>query len=173
MGADAERSTGLAVPSMPTTGTLLAIALGSNLGDRRGHLDYAVSRLRPHLLDFRVSPFIETAPVDVDPQPSFLNGALTGLAEGTPQQWLETLLAIETERGRERPHAGAPRTLDLDLILFGDLVVAEPGLTVPHPRYRDRRFVLEPLASIAPDLPDPLTGLSVRQLLARLPGLAR
>lgn len=145
---------------------LIAIALGSNLGDRHAHLDFAVERLRSHLLDLRISPYIETAPVGVAPQPAFLNGALTGLANGTPRDLLQTLLAIESERGRVRPHPGAPRTLDLDLILFGDLVINEPGLAVPHPRFRDRRFVLEPLASIAPDLVDPLTGLTVRQLLS-------
>lgn len=152
-------------PQHPTT---VAIALGSNLGDRRGHLAFAVERLRAELADVHVSPFIETAPVGVEPQPAFLNGALTGLARGSPRQLLDVLLGLEQERGRTRPHAGAPRTLDLDLILFGELVVDEPGLTVPHPRFRDRRFVLDPLAAIAPDLRDPLTGLSVRQLLAGL-----
>jgi 2-amino-4-hydroxy-6-hydroxymethyldihydropteridine diphosphokinase len=149
---------------------LVALALGSNVGDRASHLAYAVGRLETLLADVHVSPFIETAPVDVEPQPAFLNGALTGLSGGTPRDLLESLLAIEAERGRVRPHPGAPRTLDLDLILFGDLVIDEPGLTVPHPRFRERRFVLEPLAAIAPDLRDPLSGLAVRELLARLRG---
>lgn len=149
---------------------MVAIALGSNLGNRRAHLEFAVGRLRTHLLDFRASHFIETAPIGVAPQGDFLNGAATGRAEGTPRQLLETLLAIEAERGRARPHPGAPRTLDLDLILFGDAVVDEPGLAVPHPRFRERRFVLEPLAAIAPDLSDPVTRLTVRQLLERLAG---
>ncbi len=150
--------------------TLVAVALGSNLGDREAHLDFAVSGLAERLADLRVSPFIETEPVDVEPQPAFLNGAVTGVADGTPRELLDALLALESQRGRFRPHPGAARTLDLDLILFGDLIVDESGLTVPHPRFRARRFVLEPLAAIAPDLLDPLTGLSVRQLLARLKG---
>ena len=77
-------------------------------------------------------------------------------------------MAIEAEGGRTRPRYGAPRTLDLDLILVGDEVIAEPDLQVPHPRFRERRFVLEPLAQIAPDLVDPVTGSKVRDLLAKL-----
>jgi 2-amino-4-hydroxy-6-hydroxymethyldihydropteridine diphosphokinase len=81
---------------------------------------------------------------------------------------LDELFAIEADRGRERPFARAPRTLDLDLILFGDLIVDAPGLTVPHPRFRERRFVLEPLAEIAPNLRDSVTGKTVSELLARV-----
>jgi 2-amino-4-hydroxy-6-hydroxymethyldihydropteridine diphosphokinase len=148
------------------TPTIVAIALGSNLGDRRAHLEFGVDRLRSRLQDLHVSSFIETEPVGVAPQPTFLNAALTGLSEGTSRELLDTLLAVEAERGRVRPHPGAPRTLDLDLILFGDLIAHEPGLEIPHPRFRERRFVLDPLAEVGPDLVDPLTGLTVRQLLA-------
>jgi 2-amino-4-hydroxy-6-hydroxymethyldihydropteridine diphosphokinase len=100
--------------------------------------------------------------------PLFLNAAGAGESAAPARDLLDMLLAIETERGRTRPRPGAPRTLDLDLILAGDEVIAEPGLTVPHPRFRERRFVLAPLAEIAPDLIDPVTRLSVRDLLARL-----
>ncbi len=79
---------------------------------------------------------------------------------------LERLLAIEQDRGRERPYANAPRTLDLDLVLFGDVVMDEPGLILPHPRFRERRFVLAPLAEIGATLVDPVTGRSVAELLA-------
>lgn len=147
----------------------VAIALGSNLGDGRGHLDFAVARLRELLGDVRVSRFIETAPVGVGAQPVFLNGVVVGTARGTPRQLLDALLAIERSRGRERPFAGAPRTLDLDLILFGDQIVDVPGLQVPHPRFRERRFVLEPLAEIAPDMIDPMTGRTVLELLRQRP----
>jgi 2-amino-4-hydroxy-6-hydroxymethyldihydropteridine diphosphokinase len=146
----------------------VAIALGSNLGPRRAHLDYAITRLKSILTDVAVSSFVETEPVDVWPQPLYLNAALAGGAAGTPRRLLDELLAIERERGRERPSPGAPRTLDLDLVLFGDAIVDEHGLQVPHPRFRDRFFVLGPLAEIAPDLVDPVTGLTVAALLERV-----
>jgi len=82
---------------------------------------------------------------------------------------LTRLLAIEEERGRERPYPNAPRSLDLDLILFGDATIDEPGLVVPHPRFRERRFVLEPLAEIAADMKDPVTGKTVSELLIAAP----
>jgi 2-amino-4-hydroxy-6-hydroxymethyldihydropteridine diphosphokinase len=148
---------------------VVAVALGSNLGDRRTHLDFAVSRLESVLNNFRVSHYRDTDPVGVpDNQPLFLNAAAVGVTPMTPRELLESLLAIERERGRERPFSGAARTLDLDLVLAGDVVMSEPDLVVPHPRFRDRRFVLEPLAEIAPDLVDPVTGLSVGELLRRL-----
>jgi 2-amino-4-hydroxy-6-hydroxymethyldihydropteridine diphosphokinase len=149
---------------------LTAIALGSNVGDRRGALEFAIGRLALFLQDLRVSAFVETSPVPPaapDDTP-YLNAVAVGRSAATARDLLNTLLAIEREFGRERPYAGAPRTLDLDLILAGNTVVSEPGLQVPHPRFRERRFVLEPLASIAPDLVDPVTGLSARELLARL-----
>lgn len=151
----------------------VAVALGSNLGDRAAHLRYALDRLHDLLVDLVASPFIETEPEGVGPQPPFLNAVAVGRSALPPTGLLDALLAIERERGRERPFAGAPRSLDLDLILAGDLVVAAPGLEVPHPRFRTRRFVLEPLAAIAPDLVDPVTGLTVRELLERLGGRGR
>ncbi len=146
----------------------VAVALGSNVGDRRSHLEYAIGQLRRLLADAQVSTLIETAPVGVGPQPPFLNGAVVGTTAAEPGEFLAELRRIERERGRERPYVGAPRTLDLDLILFGRAIVDEPELSVPHPRFRDRRFVLEPLAEIAPDLVDPVTGLTVRALLDAL-----
>ncbi|MCU1381387.1 MAG: folK [Acidobacteria bacterium] len=145
----------------------VAIALGSNVGDRRGHLDHAVSALRAFLVNLAVSRYYDTVPVGASgPQAMYLNAAVVGDSSLAPRVLLDALLAIEHERGRERPYVNAPRTLDLDLILVGDAVVEEPGLSLPHPRFRERRFVLEPLAAVAPDLRDPVSGKTVAELLA-------
>ena len=143
--------------------------MGSNLGDRRGHLVFAVARLADHFQRFRVSLSIETKPVGVTgEQPDFLNAVAVGETALTVRQLFERLMAIEVERGRERPFPGAARTLDLDLILFGDRIIDEPDLIVPHPRFRERRFVLGPLAEIAPELLDPVTKQTVEELLRAL-----
>ena len=145
--------------------TQVAIALGGNLGDRRAHLDDAVSRLATFLQHIHVSRYYETAPVDVvGEQWDFLNAAAVGETEWQARDVLEALLAIETAHGRQRPHPSAPRTLDLDIVLFGDQIINEPGLIVPHPRFRERRFVLDPLAEIAADWCDPVTGKTVAEL---------
>jgi 2-amino-4-hydroxy-6-hydroxymethyldihydropteridine diphosphokinase len=147
----------------------VAVALGSNLGDRVAHMDHAVARLESVIRQLKVSRYRETVPVGArGPQPLYLNAAAVGLTALEPHALLSALLAIEQERGRDRPSPNAPRTLDLDLILYGQSILDEPGLIVPHPRFRERRFVLEPLAEIAPDLVDPVTRLSVVGLLDRL-----
>jgi 2-amino-4-hydroxy-6-hydroxymethyldihydropteridine diphosphokinase len=149
--------------------TTVAVALGSNLGDRHSHLDYAISRLNDSLVGLKASRLYETEPVGAPgPQPFFLNAGVVGRTSASAAELLATLMAIERERRRERPFQNAARTLDLDLILFGDLVMETPALTLPHPRFRERRFVLEPLAEIAPELLDPVTGSTVAELLARL-----
>ncbi len=148
--------------------TPVAIAIGSNLGDRDRYLHSAVDALRPFFSALRVSTFHETAPVGVEPQPTFLNAAAVGETSLSARQLLVTMLEIEQRFGRERPFAGSPRTLDLDLILYGGSVLDEPGLAVPHPRFRQRRFVLEPLAEIAADWIDPVTGRRMDELLRML-----
>ena len=149
--------------------TRVAIALGSNLGDREGYLRSAIAALQPSVSHLRVSTFHDTAPVGVGPQPTFLNATAVGETSLGARALLDTLLAVERDLGRERPFAGAPRTVDLDLILYGDAVIDEaPSLIVPHPRFRERRFVLEPLAEIAPDWRDPVTGQTVEELLRTL-----
>ena len=149
----------------PASLRVTAVALGSNQGDRAGHLAFAVSALGHLLAGLRVSPFVETAPVGVPPQAAFLNAAAVGACALAPAALLAGLMRIESARGRQRPFPGAPRTLDLDIILMGELVVRRSDLHVPHPRFRQRRFVLEPLAAIAPDLRDPVTRRTVRELL--------
>ena len=149
--------------------TRVAIALGSNLGDREGYLRAAIAALTPCIDRLRVSSFHETAPVGVGPQPTFLNATAVGETSLSARTLLETLLAVERDLGRERPYPGAPRTVDLDLILYGDAIIDEaPSLIVPHPRFRQRRFVLEPLAEIAPDWRDPVTGQTIEELLRNL-----
>jgi 2-amino-4-hydroxy-6-hydroxymethyldihydropteridine diphosphokinase len=148
--------------------TPVAIALGSNLGDRHRHLRDAAARLGDYVTSLRVSTFHDTDPVGVGPQPRFLNAAAAGECALPARDLLEALLGIEHAFGRERSYPGAPRTLDLDLILYDQEVIDEPGLVIPHPRFRERRFVLEPLAEIAPDWTDPVTRLTVARLLERL-----
>jgi 2-amino-4-hydroxy-6-hydroxymethyldihydropteridine diphosphokinase len=151
-------------------GRVVAVAFGSNLGDRRTLILDAADRVAKLLSDFRLSSLIETAPVGegLEHDPSFLNAAGVGGSDAPAREILSRLLEIEQEFGRTRPFPGAPRVIDLDLILAGDDVVKEADLEVPHPRFRERRFVLEPLSQIAPDLRDPVTGLAVRELLNRL-----
>ena len=138
---------------MPS-GVRVAIALGSNLGDRDAHLRYAITRLSTLLTDMRVSTFHNTAAVEVDePQPDYLNAVVSGATTLAPQDLLHAMLAIERERGRVRPSLRASRTLDLDLIFYGDQAISTPELTVPHPRWREREFVVGPLSEVWDDLP--------------------
>jgi 2-amino-4-hydroxy-6-hydroxymethyldihydropteridine diphosphokinase len=121
-----------------------------------------------------VSSFHETEPVGmIGPQPMFLNAAATGESMLSAPALLDVLLAVEQRFGRERPYVSAPRTIDLDLILYGNEVIKTEGLTVPHPRFRERRFVLEPLAEIAADWIDPVTGKTIGELLTALGGSER
>jgi 2-amino-4-hydroxy-6-hydroxymethyldihydropteridine diphosphokinase len=146
------------------------IGLGANLGDREATLRRAVELLgaRPGVDVVAVSSFRETDPVGYLDQPRFVNAAAALEAELGPGDLLDVLLAVERDLGRTRegPRFG-PRTIDLDLLLFGDLRLEEPGLTLPHPRLHERRFVLEPLAELAPDLVVPGLG-PVASLLARV-----
>ena len=146
----------------------VVIALGSNQGERRQHLAYAISALEALFADVRASSFIETVAEGIGRQPDFLNGVVVGLTDLLPQDVMKALLEIEKERGRIRPYPGAPRTLDLDLILLGSCTFENEYVQVPHPRFRQRRFVLEPLVGIAPELVDPVTGSTMSELLSHL-----
>jgi 2-amino-4-hydroxy-6-hydroxymethyldihydropteridine diphosphokinase len=147
-----------------------AIALGSNLGDRRAAIAYAVDRLSTILTGVTVSDIIETYPEGegLEDQPLYLNAVVVGETTLPARELLDALLRIEAEFGRTRPSPGAARTLDLDLVMLGDVVTVEPGLEVPHPRFRERFFVLGPLAELAPEIRDPVTGLKVWELLRAL-----
>ena len=150
---------------MDGIGTRVAIALGSNVGDRHATLNAALEALHRSVRDLRVSSFHDTPYVGAELQPSVLNAVAIGATSLSAHALLERLLSIEHDFGRTRPYGGAPRTLDLDLILYGGEVIEEPGLMVPHPRFRERRFVLEPLAEIAPEWIDPVSGRTMSDLL--------
>ena len=120
-----------------------------------------------------MSSFSETAPVGVGPEHGmYLNAVVVGDTRLPARVLLERLLEIEEERGRARPYYMAPRTLDVDLILYGEEIIDEDGITVPHPRFREREFVLAPLAEIAPDMIDPVTRQTISEILNRRLGEA-
>jgi 2-amino-4-hydroxy-6-hydroxymethyldihydropteridine diphosphokinase len=146
------------------------VGLGSNLGDRGEMILRAVSLLKadPAIDVLALSTIRETDPVGIEDQPRFLNGVVEVETELPPRELLDRLLAIERRLGRTRDGPpGGPRTIDLDLLLYGDEVVDEPGLQVPHPRLAERRFALEPLHELAPELTIPGAG-PVPALLAGL-----
>ncbi len=148
------------------------IALGSNLGDRELNLLQAVSELGrlPGCRVTALSRFYETAAVGMPPgTPQFLNAVLRLATSLPPGELLDRMLRIEQQRfGRTASPVPVSRRMDLDLLLYGQQVIREPSLTVPHPRLAERRFVLEPLVEIAPDLVEPISGCTVAQLLHRL-----
>jgi 2-amino-4-hydroxy-6-hydroxymethyldihydropteridine diphosphokinase len=148
------------------TVTRVFVGLGSNLGDRELNLRRALQQLE-ELGTVRASSFRETDPVGVTDQPKFLNAAVELATDLSPKELLERLLEIERELGRDRAteRRWGPRVIDLDLLLFGEDAIDEPGLRVPHPRLADRRFVLEPLCELNEDLTLP-DGTRVRDLLA-------
>lgn len=142
------------------------LALGSNLGDRRSWLASAIDGLsRRGAPIVRSASIYLTEPQEVLDQPWFLNTVVEINTLLDPEQLLGTCLAVEEENSRKRTGMKDARTLDIDIIFYGDSVLKEPGLVVPHPSFRNRRFVLEPLAEIAPDFVDPVSGKTVRQLL--------
>jgi 2-amino-4-hydroxy-6-hydroxymethyldihydropteridine diphosphokinase len=151
--------------------TLAAIALGSNIGDREATLRTAITALRELGTVKAVSRFYETDPVGDTEQPKFINAAALLETELDPLPLLHALLEIERANGRDRsigPPKG-PRTLDLDLLLYGDAILDSPELTLPHPEMHTRRFVLEPLAEIAPLTHHPILHQPVAALLRNLP----
>src|SRR5580658_3370720 len=152
---------------------LVYLSLGSNLGDREAMLQSAVRALEsPGLHILRVSPVYETEPMDVPGQQWFLNlvaEAETGLF---PVQLLHRTMIVEAQLGRRRLAPKGPRTIDIDILLYGNAVITTPALEIPHPRFRARRFVLAPLADLAPELRDPVTRKTVRELLGELRGQA-
>ena len=146
------------------------LSLGSNIGDREANLRAAIERLPAAGVNvLRVSPIYETEPVDYTAQAWFLNLVLEGDTELFPMQLLSRTSRIERELGRMRGVPKGPRTIDIDILLYGRRVVRSGSLEIPHPRMSERRFVLAPLADLAPDLVHPVTHRTVREMLDAAP----
>jgi len=148
---------------------LYFLALGSNLGDREENLRAAIGKFQSRGIEVtRTALVYSTEPKEIRDQPWFLNTVIEVRTVLEPDDLMKTCLEIEQESGRERDKPNGPRTLDIDIILAGNRVVRSNVVTIPHPRYAERRFVLEPLAELAAEVVDPERNVSVRELLGRL-----
>jgi 2-amino-4-hydroxy-6-hydroxymethyldihydropteridine diphosphokinase len=145
------------------------LSLGSNVGDRVANLKAAIERIRSLGEVIATSSIYETEPVEFLAQPWFLNCVVKLGTEKMPKQLLAAILTIEKEMGRHRQQKKGPRTIDIDILLFGNSVVETQGLTIPHPSLHERRFVLEPMSEIAPEVRHPVFKQRMRELLEALP----
>ncbi|MBF0407889.1 MAG: 2-amino-4-hydroxy-6-hydroxymethyldihydropteridine diphosphokinase [Candidatus Riflebacteria bacterium] len=145
------------------------LGLGSNLGNRDENIRSALRLLNQHVENICISSFYETAPVGVTDQPVFLNIACSGHTELSPYELLDFILGIEKELGRIRTLRWGPRTLDIDILFYGDKIISSPNLEVPHPHIAERLFVLVPLAEIASDFVHPVSKVSVKTLVDAFP----
>jgi 2-amino-4-hydroxy-6-hydroxymethyldihydropteridine diphosphokinase len=149
--------------------SVVYLSLGSNVGDRDSLLRDAQARLGAEGRIVAASSFYETEPVEFTDQPLFLNCAIALETSTTPQELMGAILGIEKEMGRQRLQNKGPRTIDIDILLFGDTILDSPQLTIPHPAMHHRRFTLEPLAEIAPNVLHPVLRKTIRELRNALP----
>ena len=149
----------------------VVLGLGSNLGESQAIIRKAVHALEQYISGLRCSSLYETVPMYVIDQGKFINAAVTGAYDGTPYDLLNGIHSIEAEFGRDRAleRRWGERLLDIDILLFGDLVINGPNLTIPHILMKERRFALEPLIELLPDILDPGTGFSYAEICAKLP----
>jgi 2-amino-4-hydroxy-6-hydroxymethyldihydropteridine diphosphokinase len=162
-----ERREQAPAPQIGNMATTVSLSLGSNLGDRPDNLCRAIEEMRASgIVVLQVSSFYETEPVDLPDQPWFVNCAVQVRTNLPALELLHVLQAIEQRLGRVRTIPRGPRMIDIDILFHGGLVIDTPELTIPHPRLESRRFVLEPLAEIAPELRHPATGRSIAEMLA-------
>lgn len=156
-------------PIPTSTRSPVALAIGSNLGDRLAALKAAVVALRPFVAIDKISPVYETPAAYAADQPVYLNAVLVGTTMLEPLALLWTLKDLEIELGRTPTYRFGPRVIDIDIVLYGDTVLHVPELTIPHASMAERDFVLRPLADIAPDWRHAVTGLTVTEMVAVLP----
>ncbi len=145
------------------------LALGSNVGDSRAFIAQAIESLSESLSNIQSAPLYRSKAVGYTDQPDFLNTVVRGQTDLTPLELLKFVKTVEQKTGRVRRFRWGPREIDIDIIFYGDKVIEEEGLTIPHARFRERDFVLRPLCDLNPDAIDPVGKLSARELLNKLP----
>ena len=151
--------------------TTIYLALGSNLGDRAENIKQAIVDLAPEIVVMKTSPLYETTPLYIEDQPTFFNMICEAETDLAAEEVLEKVIKLQTKASAHEHNM--PRVLDIDLIFYADAVISTPSLTIPHPKFRERDFVLKPLVDIAPDLLDPVSMKTMRNLLAEIPGERR